>query len=353
MTFRPPHYMQLPRDIMIGRGVLTELAEVCRGLGFHSSIFILTGRKVYGIVTHEIIRALERSDYDVEFSFIEEAHMQSVQKAKTHIEEFNPDVVLGVGGGKAIDVAKLSATLARKSFISIPTAASHDGISSPRASIKGLKEPTSIQAQAPLAILADTDVISKAPYQLTASGCGDIISKYTAVRDWEVTHNLKNEYYGEYAANLALMSSMLVIKNAKLISEKGEEGLRIVLEALISCGVAMSIAGSSRPCSGSEHLFSHALDRVAAKPALHGEQCGVGAIMMAYLQKRDWKMLRETLKQLHAPTSAEELGIDAEYIVEALTLAHKIRPERYTVLGSEGLTREAAEALAKVTNVIP
>ncbi len=353
MTFRPPHSMQLPRDILIGRGVLNELAEVCRGFGFHSSIFILTGRKVFGIVTHEIIRTLESSDYEVEFSFIEEAHMQSVQEAKMHIEELNPDVVLGVGGGKAIDVAKLSSTFARKSFISIPTAASHDGISSPRASIKGLKEPTSIQAQAPLAILADTEVISKAPYKLTASGCGDIISKYTAVRDWEVTRELKNEYYGEYAANLALMSSMLVMKNTKLISGKSEEGLRIVLEALISCGVAMSIAGSSRPCSGSEHLFSHALDRVAEKPALHGEQCGVGAIMMAYLQKRNWKMLREKLKELNAPTSAEELGIEAEYIVEALTLAHKIRPERYTVLGSEGLTREAAEALAEVTNVIP
>lgn len=352
MTFRPPHYMQLPRDILIGRGVLNKLAEVCRGLGFHSSIFVLTGQKVYGIVTHEIIRTLERSDYEVEYSLIEEANMQSVQEAKGQIGELKPDVVLGVGGGKAIDVAKLSSTFACKPFISIPTAASHDGISSPRASIKGLNEPTSIQAQAPIAILADTEVISKAPYKLTVSGCGDIISKYTAVRDWEVTHNLKNEYYGEYAANLALMSSKLVMKNANLISGKSEEGLRIVLEALISCGVAMSIAGSSRPCSGSEHLFSHALDRVAEKPALHGEQCGVGAIMMAYLQKRNWKMLREKLKLLNAPTSAEELGIEAKYIVEALTLAHKIRPERYTVLGSEGLSREAAEALAGVTKVI-
>jgi glycerol-1-phosphate dehydrogenase [NAD(P)+] len=74
--------------------------------------------------------------------------------------------------------------------------------------------------------------------------------------------------------------------------------------------------------------------------------------MMAYLQKRNWKMLREKLKLLNAPTSAEELGIEAKYIVEALTLAHKIRPNRHTVLGSEGLTREAAEALTRVTKVI-
>ena len=133
---------------------------------------------------------------------------------------------------------------------------------------------------------------------------------------------------------------------------KSEEGLRIVLEALISCGVAMSIAGSSRPCSGSEHLFSHALDRVAPKPALHGEQCGVGAIMMAYLQKKNWRMLREKLKLLDAPTSAEELGIEEKHIVEALYTAKEIRPERYTILNEVNLTRSTATSLAVLCGVI-
>lgn len=353
MTPRPPHSMQLPRDILIGQGVLKQLTAVCRGLGFHTSTFVLTGQRVYEVVTRAIIRSLEGTGYDVTYAFIDEANMQAVQEAKKHIEAEDPNLVLGVGGGKAIDVAKLSSTLARKPFISIPTAASHDGISSPRAAIKGGNESMSVQAQAPIAILADTEVIAKAPYRLTASGCGDVVSKYTAVRDWEVTHTRTHEYYGEYAANLARMSATLVMKNAQLIAGRGEAGLRIVLEALISCGVAMSIAGSSRPCSGSEHLFSHALDLVAAKPALHGEQCGVGAIMMAYLQKRNWRMLREKLQLLGAPTSAEELGIDATDIVEALTLAHTIRPDRYTVLGREGLTRDAAEALAEATQVIP
>lgn len=74
--------------------------------------------------------------------------------------------------------------------------------------------------------------------------------------------------------------------------------------------------------------------------------------MMAYLQKRNWKMLRKKMKTLGAPTSSEELGIEAEHIVKALALAHKIRPERYTILGSTGLTMEAAEDLAVETRVI-
>jgi glycerol-1-phosphate dehydrogenase [NAD(P)+] len=130
-----------------------------------------------------------------------------------------------------------------------------------------------------------------------------------------------------------------------------ETSARIVVKALVSSGVAMSIAGSSRPASGAEHKFSHALDRIAKKPALHGEQCGVGAIMMMYLHGGDWMMIREALQKMGAPATSGELGIKEEDIVDALVKAHLIRPERYTILGS-GITRDAAERLARVTGVI-
>ncbi|MEM2812472.1 MAG: iron-containing alcohol dehydrogenase, partial [Candidatus Bathyarchaeia archaeon] len=131
-----------------------------------------------------------------------------------------------------------------------------------------------------------------------------------------------------------------------------EEGLRVLLESLISCGIAMAIAGSSRPCSGSEHLFSHALDLIAPKPALHGEQCGVGTIMMAYLHGLDWKRIVDYLRRVGAPTTAEEIGIEPKYIVEALVIAPRIRPERYTILHERPLSHEEALALAKETGVI-
>ena len=124
-----------------------------------------------------------------------------------------------------------------------------------------------------------------------------------------------------------------------------------MLKALVSNGVAMSIAGSSRPASGSEHMFSHALDRIAPKSALHGEQCGVGTIMMMYLHGGNWQEIRDALKKIGAPTNAEELGIEDKYIIEALVQAHSIRPDRYTILGN-GLTPEAAEKVARITKVI-
>jgi len=125
----------------------------------------------------------------------------------------------------------------------------------------------------------------------------------------------------------------------------------MVIKALVSSGVAMSIAGSSRPASGSEHMFSHALNMVAPRPALHGEQCGVGAIMMMYLHGGDWKKIKDGLEMIGAPTTADELDIEDKYILEALVLAHTIRPDRYTILGT-GLTPDAAERVAKITKVI-
>jgi glycerol-1-phosphate dehydrogenase [NAD(P)+] len=114
----------------------------------------------------------------------------------------------------------------------------------------------------------------------------------------------------------------------------------------------MSVAGNTRPASGSEHMFSHMLDKIAPGKSLHGEQCGVGAIMMMYLHGENWEKIRDFLKIIGAPTNARELRIPKKKIVEALVNAQKIRPERYTILGEQGLTEDAAKKLAKITGVI-
>ncbi|HDJ89080.1 MAG TPA: iron-containing alcohol dehydrogenase, partial [Thermoprotei archaeon] len=276
------------------------------------------------------------------------------------IEKRQINLVLGVGGGRIIDAGKLSASLSSTNFISIPTNPSNDGIASPAVSYLLRQEMTKLKKKyyihAPIAIIADTEIISNAPSIAIASGCGDMLAKFVAIRDWQLAYRLKGEDYSEYAASMALMSAELVLKKISIIRQGYEEGIRILVKALIGSGVSMSIAGSSRPASGSEHLFSHALDLLSRKygfkPAYHGLQTGVGAIMMMWLHGGDWEKIRDALKKVNAATNAYELGIDPKYIIEALTLAHKIRPERYTILGDRGLTRSAAERVAKETGVI-
>lgn len=346
------HQMQLPREVVVGNETLSLLSEICKKLGFCESTLVVTGPDTQNIAGRMVIDMLSDSGLDVSSFVVNAPTLWEVNAVEERIKDLKPNVVLGVGGGTKIDVAKLSSTRQNLPFISVPTTASHDGIASPVAAVKGLSKPYSVMAQSPMAIVADTDIIIRSDYRFTASGCGDIVSKFTSVRDWELAHNVKNEYYGEYAASLALMSSRLITKNADIIRPGSEEGLRLILEALISCGVAMSIAGSSKPCSGSEHLFSHALDMIEPNGSLHGEQCGVGTIMMAYLYDIDWKGIKETLRKTGAPTTAEELGVESESVIKALVQACTIRPERYTILDTKKLDYNSAKKLATVTGVI-
>ncbi|HKZ94744.1 MAG TPA: NAD(P)-dependent glycerol-1-phosphate dehydrogenase [Candidatus Bathyarchaeia archaeon] len=346
------HRMQLPREVVVGNGTLDQIGPICKRLGFSKSAMIVMGPKTMEVAGRKVMDMLKDAGLKIDHLVVTSCNIKDIVFVEDKIEELKPQVVLGIGGGTKIDVAKISASHKETPFISVPTTASHDGIASPLVSLKGLDKPYSLMAQSPMAIVADTNIIINSSYRFTASGCADVISKLTSVRDWRLAHEVKDEYYGEYAADLASMSARLMIKNARLLKTNMEEGLRVLLEALISCGVAMSIAGSSRPCSGSEHLFGHALDQVAPKPALHGEQCGVGTIMMARLHNINWRQVRDTLKRVEAPTTAEELGVEPDHIVESLIRAAEIRPDRYTILDERTLTPETAKSLAKTTGVI-
>jgi glycerol-1-phosphate dehydrogenase [NAD(P)+] len=343
--------MQLPRVVLVGSGAIREIGSVCEELNLTDSALVISAPTTYKIAGKDVVSIL-KENCKVEYHIIEDASMREVNHAYEVAVKRKVNFIVGVGGGKVIDVAKLSSQKAGIDFISVPTAASHDGIASSRASIKSDKGSVSIGAHAPLGVVADTDIIRNSPYRLLASGCGDIVSKYTAVKDWELSHKVTNEEISEYAIALSRMTAKIIMDNCDTIKERTEESVRKVVKALISAGVAMSIAGSSRPGSGSEHKFSHALDLVAPSPALHGEQCGVGSIMMMYLHEDNWESIRDALKKIGAPINARELGIDDKYIIKALLKAREIRPHRYTILEHKTLDRDSAFELAKATGVI-
>src|SRR3989454_7581224 len=310
--------MQLPREVIVGVNILDRVGEICTKQGFHGTALVVSGPVTYPLAGVLVAKSAAKAGLRVDHIIVKESTEASLNQIVEMIKKTKPSIVLAVGGGKDIDLGKLASAKASIPFMSIPTAASHDGIASPYASIKGGPKPYSIRAQAPIAIIGDIGVIADSPYDLLAAGCGDIVAKFSAVKDWQLAHKLKNEYYGDYAAELALMSAELVTRNSKEIIERSKEGVRTVVEALISCGVAMSIAGSSRPCSGAEHLFSHALDIVAGETSLHGERAGVGAVLTAYLQSSNWQTIKGFLKEIGAPSTAKELNVTSAQLVKAL-----------------------------------
>ena len=260
------------------------------------------------------------------------------------------DLVVGIGGGRNIDIAKYSSLLAKKPWIAFPTVLSHDGVVSSRASIKSNGKRISINAQEPIGIIIDLSVVKLAPYRNIAAGFGDLISNISAVEDWRIAAKKGIEKYHTLIAELSLLSARAVIEHVEEIRALESHGLEVLAWSLICSGFAMNIYGSSRPCSGSEHNFSHALDELGSN-ALHGEQCALGTIITTYLQGKDWKEIKDIMKKVGLPTNAKEIGIREDMLVKALLLARQIR-DRYTILNEIELNEEKARKILKEVEII-
>jgi glycerol-1-phosphate dehydrogenase [NAD(P)+] len=343
--------MVFPRVVLVGHGVLDDLAVTCRTFDFADRGAVISGPRTAELAGNRATVILKKEGFDASTIIAHEATETEVARVEAAARDLDARFLIGVGGGSKIDITKTVAARLHVPFVSLPTSAAHDGISSPRASLHGQKSQTSIEAAVPIGVIADTQLIVQAPFRLLASGCADVISNVTAVLDWRLAVRLRGEEYSSTAATLSEYAAQEIMERAEGIKPNLEESVWIAIRPILVAGISMSVAGSSRPCSGSEHLFSHALDRISERPSLHGEQCGVGAIMMMYLHGGDWRRLKNALLTIGAPTTARELGVSPEEVVRALMTAHTLRPERYTILGDNGLTREAAERLAATTGV--
>ena len=351
-SFTKAKAMHFPRQVLAGHNVVSEIGQMSREFELDGPALLVTGATTGKLAAKLVEEALADHDYEVQTITVGEASRDNLIKVEEATKEVKASFLTGVGGGSKIDLAKLASGNLKMPFLSVPTSAAHDGIASPRASIKDGGNSLSLNASVPLGVVADTALIVKAPYRLLASGCADVISNSTAVLDWELASRLRGEFFSSSAANLAKYAAESIIDNAAAIKPNLEDSVWVAIRPIIISGISMAVASSSRPTSGSEHMFSHVLDKAAPGKALHGEQCGVGSIMMMYLHGGDWEKIREALRMIGAPTNAEELGISPEQIVDALVHAHEIRKDRYTILGDRGLTSDAAERLAKITRMI-
>ena len=343
-VFDKSRWMQLPRDVVIGHDVFGQIPAVCEDLKLGSSAFMISGKSTMALAGNRV-RDILSTNYDVIPYFAEEISVPVIEAAEKAAA--GADFLIGVGGGRVIDTAKIVSYNLDRPFISIPTAASHDGIASSRASVSLEGGHSSLEAQPPIAIVADTGIIAQAPHRLLAAGCADVISNYTAILDWELAHRVRGEEMSEYALALSKMTAEILVENADRIKPHQEQSAWFVTKALVSSGVAMSIAGSSRPASGGEHKFSHAIDRLAPGKALHGESCGIGTIISMYLHGGDWRGIRTSLKMIGAPVTPADVGIDDAVAVQALLMAKDIRPERFTIFDM-GLTKESADNLVQM-----
>lgn len=343
---------ELPTYVEISESARKKLPHILESFDLNTSI-ILSGKNSYELAGKKIHEKVK--DRAIEVFFVENASMDEARRIEFGVAYSDVDSVIGIGGGKVLDVGKIVATELNVPFISIPTVASHDGIASPVASFKNNGKPASLSVNPPAVILADLTILRKSPVRFLRAGFGDLVSNITAVKDWELSRDKTGEDYSEVAASMAVMPANLMLKSANS-DVQNPRTLEMLVRGLILSGVSISIAGSSRPASGAEHKFSHALDYLGYGHGLHGEQVGIGAILMEYLHQKyygngDWEALKEALERIQAPTTAKEIGLTRKQVIEALLYAREIRRKRYTILEDIKAGKEEMEIAVEKTGV--
>lgn len=263
------------------------------------------------------------------------------------------DAVIAIGGGRPIDVAKSAALLADLPVVAIPTQLSADGIASPISVIaEDSGEVVSERSALPVAVLADLETIAAAPIGFARAGVGDLISNRTALVDWQIAADAGEDAVDDFAALLASCAHLLIEGLDLTPLSAGNlpvELARRLLDGLVLSGLAMEIAGSSRPCSGAEHLISHALDALEPGTAPHGEQVAFGTLVVTALQGGDTTRVREMLDAIGMKAALSGFGLEPARLAEIVAYAPATRPGRYTVLDRDrpagASLRELVESL--------
>lgn len=334
-----------PYKILIEKDAFAKIGHMLRDMNIGNNFAVICSENVEKIAGKKLkVCAKMKCDIIIH----ESTEKESLVKLSKNLKKY--DFVIGLGGGKTIDIAKYSAFLAKKPWIAFPTIPSHDGVVSSRAVLDENQKKISVEAGEPAAIIADMNVLMKAPYRYVAAGAGDLISNISAVMDWKLASIEKKEVYNTIIAELSLLSAKAVAYHCNEIKNQTEHGMEVLMWSLISSGFAMNLHGSSRPCSGSEHAFSHALDKLGSK-ALHGEQVALGTIISVYLHRGDWQMIRNLLINLSLPVTAKELDISSETMIKALAMAKDIR-DRYTIFNKENIDEKKSEKILKKLRII-
>ncbi len=272
-----------------------------------------------------------------------EIESASFEEACRHFEAMPRgwDALIGLGGGKALDVAKYVAHLSHLPFLAVPTSLSNDGICSPQSSLTVSGHRRSLPSVMPFGVIIDTAVCLGAPKMLWLSGVGDLVAKFTAVADWKIAFHAVEEPVDDFAALLSDASVYQFLGRA----DYDLEGVRLLGTTLMLNGIAMAICGSSRPASGSEHLISHALDGLSARPRLHGLQVGVASYLVSLLQGHNAETIAGLFEATGFWRAVEADPFDRAEWLEAARRAPSIKSDFYTVLSTRDCLPEIAHAL--------
>ncbi len=325
--------IRIPRLLRIVEGreaVLDALRELGDGstaccLAVHTGPGSRTG---YGAA---VVADAAASGFRVSECVVDANTDEAVAEVTARIDRERPDFVLGIGGGRVVDVAKLASAQRDVEFVSVPTQPSSDGMCSPVAVIAAADgRPRSLGARIPTGVIVDMGILASAPLVSWRSGLGDLVSNLSAVRDWRLAAEREGEEIDDFACLTSEAAALSVVEDDADLSDPAYR--HKLIRGLILSGVAMEMAGSSRPASGSEHLISHALDRMLPEPRLHGLQVAVATVAAYVLRGDPHQALVRFYRLVGLPVVPGDVGVTAEQFLAAIRSGPETRPGRWTIL---------------------
>lgn len=277
------HYASL-QDVCIGPSALEELPRVLRDLNRKRPYLVCDGvtRRIAGDRCLQILEGagIQGTLRQLTHTGFDEA---TLGELVIHMPA-DCDIAVAVGTGAINDMTRYFSFRMGIPFLTVATAAPMDGFASSIAALQVDNLKTTLDAQTPLAIIGDTEILKGAPYPMIAAGLGDLLGKATCLCDWKLAHLITGEHICPHIVELMEHCVQEILEIAPRAKDRDPAVLGRIMEGLVLSGVAMSLYGNSRPASGCEHHMSHYWETIfgqqGRRPVPHGTQVGVGTVLI-------------------------------------------------------------------------
>ena len=298
------------RALIIGSGVITKVSELFKEQFPGSKAVIVADTITFEVAGRDIQRLLQENGIEQLEPFIFSdsdvyGEIKYVVELDRSLNTHNA-IPIAVGSGTINDLVKLSSYRTGRRYLCVATAASMDGYTAFGASITSEGAKQTFKCPAPIAVLADLDIICKAPSEMTASGYADLFSKVTAGADWILADALGIEPIHQESWNIVQGGLKNALHDPVGARDGKKEAIEPLIEGLMLGGFAMQAHQSSRPASGAEHQFSHLWDMEHHKhhdeAPSHGFKVAIGMLAVTALYEL---LLKTSIKELDVDMCCE------------------------------------------------
>ena len=320
----------LPSIFHVEPGAIHHVCRILDAQGLSTSRTLLLSGRAH---SHTVAQIVQKEIGQAELRIVEDHSEAEVDRIGRNLGQST--LLLAIGGGGVIDVAKRVSKRYGVPCLVIPTVVSNDGLMSPISVLQtspGRFE--SLPSAAPIGVIADLDIIMAAPPQYLRASGGDLLSNLSATSDWShIVGRGDGPKMNDAAFHLSRNSAESLVHWSDC-NLSDPAFVRNLIVAQIYSGIAMTLAGTSRPCSGPEHLVSHALDELNLTPnVLHGVQVGSVCLFMLYLMGELTPEILRFAEAMQLPALWTDLSPGLEKRVpEVLERTRQVRPDRRTIL---------------------